>query len=353
MTTSQSALEPGLGRPSSAAPAAYASDAASRHASPVWATGILAALAWAAFGTLTWQWPNQAVGFSDWAYTAELGIAALAVAAVLAVVALAGQRARTAQRPLAALRAAGPWLVALPVALSAWEILTAKTAILPTPFFAPPQALIEVYADDWPRLGESALNTLKLLGLGVGYGGLAGFLVGVSIGWSRRIGYWVHPVLRVLGPLPSTALLPLTFYFFPSSYSAAVFLIALATAFPVAVLTWSGVAGVNKSYYDVARTLGASGWFLVLRVAIPAALPQVFVGLFMGLGASFSVLVTAEMMGVKSGLGWYLTWAQGWASYVNMYAALIVMALLFSGVITLLFAARDRVLSWQKGTVKW
>jgi ABC-type nitrate/sulfonate/bicarbonate transport system permease component len=76
-------------------------------------------------------------------------------------------------------------------------------------------------------------------------------------------------VLRVLGPLPSTALLPLTFYFFPSSYSAAVFLIALATAFPVAVLTWSGVAGVNKSYYDVARTMGASGWFLVLRVAIP------------------------------------------------------------------------------------
>jgi NitT/TauT family transport system permease protein len=65
------------------------------------------------------------------------------------------------------------------------------------------------------------------------------------------------------------------------------------------------------------------------------------------------VLVTAEMMGVKSGLGWYLTWAQGWASYVNMYAALIIMALLFSGLITLLFALRDRVLSWQKGTVKW
>ncbi|WP_454753352.1 ABC transporter permease [Cupriavidus necator] len=348
MTTSQAALDAGLAR-EPAAPAI----ATVRGTSPVWATGIVAALAWAAFGTLTWQWPNQMVGFSDWAYTEELGIAALAGAALLTLVAIFGQRFRAAQRALAALRTAGPWLVAVPVVLAAWEILTAKTALLPTPFFAPPQALIEVYADDWRRLGDSVLNTLKLLGLGVAYGGLAGFLVGVSIGWSRRIGYWVHPVLRVLGPLPSTALLPLTFYFFPSSYSAAVFLIALATAFPVAVLTWSGVAGVNKSYYDVARTLGASGWFLVLRVAIPAALPQVFVGLFMGLGASFSVLVTAEMMGVKSGLGWYLTWAQGWASYVNMYAALIVMALLFSSVITLLFVARDRVLSWQKGTVKW
>ncbi len=347
MTTSRSALDPALagGAGTAAAPAL--------DAWRPWPAGIAAAAAWAAFGAITWRWPNKVAGFSDWAYTEELGIAAIAAATLLAVLALAGKRTPLPRGTLGKLHAAGPWLVALALALSAWEILTAKTATLPTPFFAPPQALIEVYVDDWPRLGDSALNTLKLLGLGVAYGGIVGFLIGVSIGWSRRIGYWVHPVLRVLGPLPSTALLPLTFYFFPSSYSAAVFLIALATAFPVAVLTWSGVASVNKSYYDVARTMGASGWFLVLRVAIPAALPQVFVGLFMGLGASFSVLVTAEMMGVKSGLGWYLTWAQGWASYVNMYAALIVMALLFSGVITLLFTVRDRALSWQKGTVKW
>jgi NitT/TauT family transport system permease protein len=318
-----------------------------------WRTGLFAALAWAAFGLVTWLWPNHAAGFTDWAYTAELGVAAIAAAILLAAVALFGDRLAQGSKPLSALHVAGPWLIAVPVVLAAWEILTAKTASLPTPFFAPPQALIEVYADDWRRLADSVFNTLKLLSMGVLYGAVAGFLIGVSIGWSRRIGYWVHPVLRVLGPVPSTALLPLSFFFFPSSYSAAIFLIALATAFPVAVLTWSGVAGVNKSYYDVARTLGASGWFLVLRVAMPAALPQVFVGLFMGLGASFSVLVTAEMMGVKSGLGWYLTWAQGWASYVNMYAALIIMALLFSSVITLLFAVRDRVLSWQKGTLKW
>ncbi|VVE43431.1 ABC transporter permease [Pandoraea commovens] len=326
---------------------------AAPRTSALWGVGFAAALAWAAFGALTLRWPNKVVGFSDWAFTDELGVFALAVAALLAVLSVAGRATPPLLRLRETLTGAGPWLVAIAVALSAWEILTAKTGSLPTPFFAPPQALIEVYTEDWRRLGDSAANTLKLLGLGFGFGAIAGFLIGVSIGWSRAIGYWVHPVLRVLGPVPATALLPLTFYFFPSSYSAAAFLIALSTAFPVAVLTWSGVAGVNKSYYDVARTLGASEAFLVLRVAIPAALPNVFVGLFMGLGASFSVLVTAEMMGVKSGLGWYLTWAQGWASYVNMYAALIVMALLFSGVITLLFTVRDRALAWQKGTVKW
>ena len=59
------------------------------------------------------------------------------------------------------------------------------------------------------------------------------------------------------GRLPATAWLPLAFFVFPSSWSASVFLIALATGFPVAVLTWSGVASVNAAYYDVARTLGA------------------------------------------------------------------------------------------------
>jgi NitT/TauT family transport system permease protein len=130
-------------------------------------------------------------------------------------------------------------------------------------------------------------------------------------------------------------------------------LIGLTTGFPVAVLTWSGVAGVNAAYYDVARTLGASRWFLVFKVAIPAALPHVFVGLFMGLGASFAILVTAEMMGVKAGLGFYLQWAQGWAAYANMYAALLVMSLMCTSFVTLLFKVRDRVLSYQKADLKW
>jgi NitT/TauT family transport system permease protein len=159
--------------------------------------------------------------------------------------------------------------------------------------------------------------------------------------------------LRLIGPLPATAWLPLAFFVFPSSHSASTFLIALATGFPVTVLTWSGVASVSSAYYDIARTLGANQGFLILKVTIPAAMPHVFVGLFMGLGNSFAVLVIAEMLGVKAGLGWYLQWAQGWAAYANMYAALLIMALIFSGLITLLFRLRDRLLAWQKGLVRW
>jgi NitT/TauT family transport system permease protein len=246
-----------------------------------------------------------------------------------------------------------PWLTLVALGFLAWELITAKFAWLPMPFFPPPQAILEVFLDDWPRLGGSILASLKLLAGGYLIGAGLGFVLGVAIGWSKAVGYWAHPVLRFVGPLPATAWLPLAFFVFPSSWSASTFLIALATGFPVTVLTWSGVAGVNKAFFDVARTLGASPAFLVLRVAVPAALPHVFVGLFMGLGGAFAVLVVAEMLGVKAGLGWYLQWAQGWAAYANLYAALIVMALMCSGLISLLFRLRDRVLSWQKGLVQW
>lgn len=320
---------------------------------PLWWQGALAALAWGLLALLTHLWPNLPAGFTEWAYTAEFAAGAALVSAALWALVITPEKLRPLARLRQRIRPAGPWLTALALGLLVWEVLTAKLGRLPTPFFAPPQALVEVYATDAERLAESALNSLRLLAIGIGIGAAVGFTTGVLIGWSRTASYWIHPLLRVLGPVPTTALLPVSFYFFPSSWSTAVFLIALGMAFPVAILTWSGVAGVNRNLYDVARTLGASPWFLVLRVAIPAALPQVFVGLFMGLGAAFSTLVVAEMLGVKSGLGWYLTWAQGWAAYPNMYAALILMALLFSGVITLLFAFRDRVLSWQKGTLKW
>ncbi|AZE79107.1 ABC transporter permease [Pseudomonas synxantha] len=309
--------------------------------------GAAAVTAWVAVALLISYWPNA---IRHWPMTQGLANSCVGVAVVFSTLSLLGRRLSTLALRL---RNATPWLIALPLLLGLWELLTAKLALLPVPFFAPPQALLAVYIEDYPRLADSLLHSALLLGSGVALGAATGFIAGVAIGWSTRIGYWLHPVLRILGPVPSTALLPLCFFLFPSSWSASVFLIALATWFPVTVLTWSGVASVDKAYYDVARTLGAKPGFLIFKVAIPAAMPHVFVGLFMGLGASFSTLVVAEMMGVKSGIGFYLQWAQGWAAYANMYAALLIMALACSGLITGLFLVRDRLLAWQKGTMKW
>ncbi|HEY5817697.1 MAG TPA: ABC transporter permease subunit [Mesorhizobium sp.] len=312
----------------------------------IWVLGLVAAAAWIGVAALIELWPE----IIPQPYGRELAIASLVIALGLVVVAATG---RLFGAVASTVRYYGPWFLAAAAVVAGWEIVTAKTGLLPVPFFSSPQSILEVFFDDWSRLGISVWYSVLLLAKGYFFGAVAGFVTGVTIGWSRAASYWVHPLLRLIGPLPATAWLPLAFFIFPTSGSASVFLIALATAFPVTILTWSGIASVNRDYYDIARTLGAKPSFLILKVAIPAALPHVFVGLFMGLGTSFAVLVVAEMLGVKAGLGWYLQWAQGWAAYANMYAALLVMALMCSSLITILFRVRDWTLSWQKGLVRW
>jgi NitT/TauT family transport system permease protein len=237
--------------------------------------------------------------------------------------------------------------------LSLWEIITAGLHLLPLPYFPGPAGVMQSMINDRQLLFDSTWHSLVLLLGGYSVGALAGFISGVCIGWSAPARYWGMPLLKVIGPIPATAWIPLAMVVSPSALASAGGLIALAVWFPVTMLTASGVSNTRASYIDVARTLGASERYLIFRVAIPAALPSIFIGLFMGLGASFLTLVVAESVGVKSGLGWYVSWAQGWAEYGKVFAALVIMAAFFSSIMTLLFKVRDRVLVWQKGMIRW
>jgi NitT/TauT family transport system permease protein len=254
----------------------------------------------------------------------------------------------------------GRWLVdnaplagAALALLTVWDLVTLKLGLLPLPYFPGPDQVLGALTEDWQLIGTSAFYSLRLLLTGYLFGAAAGLITGTLMGWSRRWQYWVSPVMKGIGPIPATAWIPLAMVIFPSSFQASASLVALAVWFPVTVMTGSGIANVRNAFFEVARTLGARDRFLIFRVAIPAAFPTIFVGLFMGLGSSFLVLIVAEMIGVKAGLGWYISWVQGWAEYSKVYACLFVIALIFSGIIALLFKFRDRVLVWQKGLIKW
>jgi NitT/TauT family transport system permease protein len=237
--------------------------------------------------------------------------------------------------------------------LTAWQFITSGVRLLPLPYFPSPASVLQSLLFDWKLLAESTLHSLVVLLSGYALGVLVGLVTGVCIGWFPLARYWGMPLLKILGPIPATAWVPLAMVLSPSGRVSAVGLVALAVWFPVAMLTISGIANTRSSYLDVARTLGADQRFLIFRVAIPAAMPSIFIGLFMGLGTSFITLLVAETVGVKSGLGWYLQWAQGWAEYNKVFAALAIMAVFFSTIMTMLFKLRDKVLVWQKGTIKW
>jgi NitT/TauT family transport system permease protein len=271
----------------------------------------------------------------------------LVVAAILAII----QRWWPALR--GRMRRLRPLFTVAVLLLCVWEIVTSGFRFLPLPYFPSPAGVFQSVISDRALLFDSTWHSLLLLLGGYGLGVAAGFVTGLCIGWSSHARYWGMPLLKVVGPLPATAWIPLAMVVSPSAIFSATALIALAVWFPVTMLTASGISNTRASYLDVARTLGARPHYLIFRVAVPAALPSIFVGLFMGLGASFLTLVVAESVGVKSGLGWYVSWAQGWAEYGKVYAALVIMAAFFSTIMTLLFKVRDRVLVWQKGMIKW
>jgi NitT/TauT family transport system permease protein len=246
-----------------------------------------------------------------------------------------------------------PIIAAAILLLSVWEIITSGFRWLPMPYFPSPAGVLQSLINDRALLFDSTWHSLLLLLNGYALGVAVALVTGICIGWFATARYWGMPLLKVIGPIPATAWIPLAMVVSPSARFSAIGLIALAVWFPVTMLTASGISNTRAAYLDVARTLGASRAYLIFHVAIPAAIPSIFIGLFMGLGTSFLTLVVAETVGVKSGLGWYVSWAQGWAEYGKVYAALVIMAAFFSTIMTLLFKLRDRLLVWQKGVIKW
>ena len=246
-----------------------------------------------------------------------------------------------------------PIFAAAVLLLGCWEVITSGFRLLPLPYFPSPAGVLQSLINDRALLLDSTWHSLLLLLSGYALGVIIALITGICIGWFPYARYWGMPLLKVVGPIPATAWVPLAMVLSPSGTFSAVGLVALAVWFPVSMLTISGIANTRASYLDVARTLGAGQRYLIFHVAIPAAMPSIFIGLFMGLGTSFLTLIVAETVGVKSGLGWYVSWAQGWAEYGKVYGALIIMAAFFSTIMTGLFKVRDRVLVWQKGVIKW
>ncbi|MDU4960460.1 MAG: ABC transporter permease subunit [Sporomusaceae bacterium] len=237
--------------------------------------------------------------------------------------------------------------------LNILNIVTKKLGLLPVIFFPSLDKILSVLVEDWRFLALCLFSSGKLLLTGYLFGAVAGFATGIAVGFSKTAGYWINPIIRTLGPIPPTAWIPIVLISFPTTFSASAFLIALAVWFPTTLLTGSGILNVPNAYFEVSSTLGAGRYYQIFKVGIPAAMPHMFLGLFNGTCASFITLMTAEMLGVKNGIGWYINWQKDMMSYANVYAGLIVIAVTFSVLITLLFRVRDQVLVWQKGVIKW
>lgn len=236
--------------------------------------------------------------------------------------------------------------------LAMYDYLTLKTGVLTQPFVPCMNYIINIAWSDRAYLIECTLHTLRLLFLGYFIGVAVGLVTGITCGYSEKIRYWVNPVIKFLGPIPTSTWIPIIMVVASSLFGGAVFIIALGSWFAVTVASMNGISNVDKDFFEAARTLGASERQLVFKVAIPHAMPSILSGCTQAMSSACTAIMVAEMMGVKAGLGWYMTWAKSWASYDKMFAALFVICFIFTIVTKALDRIKCRVLRWQNGVVK-
>ena len=245
-----------------------------------------------------------------------------------------------------------PLFSVIAILLTAYDVLTLKTGILTIPFFPWVNQILNAIVNDRAYLIECTISTLKLLFHGYFVGAALGLITGIACGYSKKANYWMSPIMKFLGPIPTTTWIPVIMVLASSLYNGSVFVIALGVWYSVALATITGIQNVEKSYFEAARTLGAKEWHMVFRIAIPSAIPNMFQGLTQGMTIACTALMVAEMMGTESGLGWYITWQKSWAMYANMYAAIILICIIFTLVTGGLAKIRKFCTRWQEGVIQ-
>jgi NitT/TauT family transport system permease protein len=176
-----------------------------------------------------------------------------------------------------------------------------------------------------------------------------GVVLGSLIGWFRLFSDLLDPIIQMLRPIPITAWVPFAVIFFGIRDASAFFLIALGAFFPIVVNTAAGVAGTPKLLVRAARMLGIRRHMLLPRVVLPAAMPFIFTGLRLGIGLAWVLVIVAEMLAVKSGLGFAM-----WDAYYFLRMDVIIAAMLSVGVLGFLSDLAIRllgawVLRWSRG----
>ena len=245
------------------------------------------------------------------------------------------------------LREAVPSLLVMATVIAVWWVVVVQTesAIFPTPW----QVLTGAWelAQDgslWEHIGASLFR----VGAGFGLALLLAVPLGLWMGWVAGAYRTLNPIFQMLRPISPIAWIPLAILWFGVGDLSPIFLIFIASVFPMIVQTTAGVHTIELRYLRAAANFGVSRSVLFRQVVIPAVLPEIIVGMRIGIGVAWLVVVAAEMIALRSGLGYLIMDSRNAG---NRYD-LVVASMIIIGLIGLLLDGITRLLEKLK-TVKW
>ena len=240
-----------------------------------------------------------------------------------------------------------PALGVIVALLLAWwgAIVATHSLIFPTPWGVVTGA-IELLANGtlWRHIGASLLR----VGTGFALAVCIAVPLGLWMGWVRGAYNTLNPIFQMLRPISPIAWIPIAILWFGVGDASPIYLIFISSVFPMVVQTTAGVHTIERRYLQAAENFGVSRYTLFRRVIIPAVLPQIIVGMRIGLGVAWLVVVAAEMIAVDSGLGYLIIDSRNAGKRYD----LVVAGMLLIGVIGLLLDVLARRLEKWK-SVRW
>lgn len=239
--------------------------------------------------------------------------------------------------------------IAIIVFLLLWE--TAPRLGLVNTTFLPP--LTEVLQAWWGLLlsGDLADHTAASLTRSIG-----GFLlavavsipIGLAIGWWKPVAQYFNPLLELFRNTAALAILPVFILLLGLGETSKIAIVFYACAFPLLLNTISGVRNVDPLLIKSARSMGLSPLSLFRKVILPASVPTIFVGIRQAGASSILVLVAAEMVGAKSGLGYLIQYTQFSFQIPEMYAGIISISVIGLIINYLLVLVEKKLTSWKQ-----
>ena len=244
-------------------------------------------------------------------------------------------------------RQALPSLLVAAALIGAWwaAVALTRSMIFPTPWQVVTGTL--ELARDGTLAGHIGASLMRV-GAGFALALLAGIPLGLWMGWARGAFITLNPIFQVLRPISPIAWIPIAILWFGVGNASPIYLIFIASVFPVILQTSVGVQTIELRYLQAAANFGVSRATLFRRVVIPAALPQIVVGMRVGLGVAWLVVVAAEMIALRSGLGYLIIDSRNAG---NRYD-LVIAGMIIIGVIGLLLDNAMRLLEGLR-TIRW
>ncbi|HEY9759057.1 MAG TPA: ABC transporter permease [Oculatellaceae cyanobacterium] len=243
----------------------------------------------------------------------------------------------------------------IPVSILILWDAAVRTGLVPATLIASP---LDTAKDLWTLLSDGTLAkhtviSLTRLGLGFMLGTIMGIVFGARLAVSKLTARLFEPTLSVLAPVPVIAWVPMLIMLFGIGEISKVLLIALGTFFVLTTHVITGIRSTSRELVELALVLGKSEWDMFCFVLFPSAVPEIFVGLRVAMGLSWTLLLISEIIASSDGLGWFIWDARNFSRPDDLLVGVICVGLLGRLSDTVLVAVEKASTRWRSTYSQW